>query len=602
MRSLKTTAIKLSYISSKRSYCHQFINPNFDSKATKSGGGNNTNDLLTNLGYIYQLPTAGLLHYLPLGLRTVKKIGDIIRKNLNNSIDANEFPVNEVSLSSISPTSLWVKTGRYPNDEVFTLNKNGDKNAKFLLVPTCEEEITAMMKPYLKSYKNLPQIVYQISRKYRYEKRPRGGILRGREFLMKDAYSFHVNERDALKCFDMMKSKYDLIFQAFKIPYVSAWADSGEIGGDRSMEYHYLHEIGEDKLMICDECGIASNIEKCQSTPVGKGQFKDPVEVTWCLNKEGDTLIGIYYPGTHELDPRRVVEAYGGEDLDLDTINMPNEKVLLKYQRENEDIMLASMVRLMDCRLHPRSNLPDFPLSKYSKFQFVTIDEVDLCFSKVGDVCEHCGTGHLRMEKSIEVGHIFYLGDKYSKPLDLKYVSKDNAQEVVKMGCYGIGLSRVLGSIAELTKDDIGLRWPSTIAPYTVSFVTPPNIHDDTSLLREIEHLKNNNSTNTSDDWLFDLRKDISLGKKINTSHAAGIPICCIIGRKSWPYIELEIRGKRYSNTWEKAYEMEGNGSKFDWVSKGEKASTNSKNRTFEKHLVHKDDLNSVLAILLKDL
>lgn len=664
MSSLKS--VKLSLLTQQRLF-HQFITKGFNPKKALAANKNlqslSTNDLLGNLGYIHQTSNAGILHYLPLGERVLQRIMKIIRTALNEGnnsayelmaikgkpdsptiyerndhkkkhqrkkeselqtsffADLVKFPIKECELSSLSSTSLWEKTGRFPSDEIFQL-----KDEKLLLVPTCEEEITAVMKKYITSYKDLPVIMYQISKKYRYEKRPRGGILRGREFYMKDAYSFHSSEDDALQCFDYMNEKYLKIFRKFKIPFYAAWADSGSIGGDKSMEFHYVdEEVGDDKLMLCNNteggCGHVSNVEKCLGPPNPEkiGKTMDNINIKWCYDKGAESLVCIYYPASEIIDLKKLNLSINGDKnklaVDAESFAMDSDAFLSKINEttSEDDLMMMPIVRVIDCRISPDARLPEFELKKYSKFQFFTLDDVDVCQSQEHDICEVCEIGEMETKKSVEVGHIFYLGDKYSKALDLKFTDEQNKQQIVTMGCYGIGVSRLIGAIAQLSKDKHGLRWPSTVAPYTVNFV-----FDNTNLVKSVENDSNDagdallerqvevdnfiqdfqSKSENNEYHYYDTRDSVSLGTKINASHAVGIPICCVIGGKqvAWPFVEIIIRGKRYGNSYLKKIDELQEKCQWTMIPSNEEADT------FEKHIVHKDDAYEVISTLIKDL
>ena len=221
-----------------------------------------THELFVKTGFFLH-PKPGLVHWMPLGFKILQNVERIVRKNME---DAGG---EEVSLSLLSLGALWQQTGRWENNELFKLHDS--KDDPYCLAATCEEEITAVVKQNLKLYRQLPQLFFQINKKYRDEMRPRSGLLRGREFIMKDAYSFDASEELALEAYDGMVAAYVKIFDELRIPYVKALADTGEIGGSLSHEWHYLHSsAGEDTLFTCVECGHSSNIEKTLSFPTEK--------------------------------------------------------------------------------------------------------------------------------------------------------------------------------------------------------------------------------------------------------------------------------------------------------------------------------------------
>lgn len=488
-----------------------------------------TQDLLQNLGFVRKTQS-GLFNWLPLGLRTLRKLEILIRKRMEENTGAME-----VSLSSLSAKSVWEKTGRWEISKELFQVKDAN-NVQYCLIPTCEEDITELAKNYITSHKDLPLIAYQIGRKYRDEKRPRGGLLRGREFIMKDAYSFASSEEQAIDIFQKMDNVYDKIFTDLKIPFKAALADSGDIGGEMSKEYHFLDPIGEDKVFSCDSCGTTSTLEKCDSLPTEAGNHSGDVDVRYGLSEDHATLICFYFPAGRTFN-WNLAQKVLDNDVDVTLRDTSNEKILEMYENENEDYMFTKILRVMDIRINSRSNFPDFPLKKYLKHNFGQIDEVSIVDALDKEICGRCEEGVLHASKSIEVGHIFHLGDKYTKPLGAKFRDENNKESVVSMGCYGIGVSRLIGAIAEIGRDHQGLRWPRVIAPYEVSIITNCKDHVD-----EVNVLK---AKVTQDLDTFDLDIEgtkLGFGSKIKLSHAVGVPLCVIIGSKSWPNVEIEIR------------------------------------------------------------
>ncbi|SCU83249.1 LAME_0C04478g1_1 [Lachancea meyersii CBS 8951] len=543
-----------------------------------------TQDLLQSLGFVKQTQS-GLVHWLPLGLRTLNKIKAIIR----NRMEANG-KAQEVSLSLLSPKALWENTGRWNNGELFKLRDS--KESDYCLAPTCEEEITSLMGSYISSYKDLPLTVYQIGRKYRDEKRPRGGLLRGREFLMKDAYSFDQTEQDAIKTFENMNNTYDLIFKDLRVPFVSAWADSGAIGGDLSKEYHFVHQSGEDTVLECDGCHQVSNVEKCHSYPQETNTYVGDVSVRYALNTARDTLICLYYPSNRTLNWNLVLAAME-RDVDSSLADASNEKVLQLFHadKSEDDLMFSSVVRVMDCRLSSKSKFPDFPLTQYLKSNFSQLDDVSLVDAEEGEICGACEEGTLKGSKSIEVGHTFFLGQKYSKLLNAKFTTKDNTEQVCEMGCYGIGVSRLVAAIAQVTRDEMGLRWPRSVAPFQISLCAAKS----DELLEEVA---SSLQTWNSDTWINQDAK-ANLGRKIATSHSLGIPVCVIVGKKQWPFVKLEVRAPYMTDKWRASQSQHRDA--WGWEC-DDSAETGTVSEPVQKHTVHKDHLKDVVGVILTDM
>lgn len=480
-----------------------------------------TLELLSRLG-IVTYPRSGLVNWSKTGLIIQNKINSIIRKHM----DSIQF--EELSLSLLSYKTGWIKTGRWNQPEIFKL-QNGKCAADFLLVPTCEEEITQYAKQELDSYKQLPLKFYQIKEKFRDEKRPRGGLLRGKEFLMKDGYSFDVDEEKALETYKSVVGAYHKIFDELGVPYVKAQADSGDIGGDLSHEWQYLNDTGEDTVFSCDSCGHVSNQEKTISYPKeGESVAGDGVSVRYFITDDKSTLVCAYYPAGRKLEPKFV-------QLEVpDMLLNADEKDVFKEFEQIDDLS-RRVVRVMDARLNSRSNFPDFPVEFHNRSMITTLTDVPIVLAEAGEVCGECDRGTLSEQRAIEVGHTFYLGNKYSKPLGLTVDVPEEGKVVSKtvmMGCYGIGVSRIVAAIAEINRDSDGLRWPRSIAPWEVTIV-------EASTSAEFGDVY----SRFSFDYRLDDR-DVSLGLKIKQSNMMGIPLVVILGKR-FPMVDIEVRGKR---------------------------------------------------------
>lgn len=535
-----------------------------------------THELFTKFGFINH-PKPGLVHWLPLGLAISQKVSQVIHRRMR------ECNAEEVNLSLLSSSQLWQETGRWDNSELFKL-KDSSKN-EFCLVATCEEEITKLIGANLNSYKNLPLLYYQINEKFRDEKRPRSGLLRGREFLMKDAYSFDLNEEAAMQTYNKVADAYYKVFQDLRIPFVKADADTGDIGGSLSHEWHYLHKVGEDTLFTCDECGNSSNIEKTLSYPEDVDNSVD-VSVQYFMTEDKNTLVCAYYPTDRTIEPSFVKEEV--PDLDL---NETNQDSILKEFSDEDTLISKKIIRMMDSRLNLRSNFPDFPIKFINRSLITTLIDIPIVTAVEDEICAKCEDGHLKLHRAIEVGHTFYLGDKYSKPLkcEVEVPNQDGSQQLtnVVMGCYGIGISRIIAAIGEINKDSTGFRWPSVIAPWNVTVVHSPKF-DDSEGTQVYELL---NAASIS--YRLDNRPKIGLGKKIKQSHMVGIPLTAILGNQ-FPLVEVEIRGRRYTDDllWKRVYETRD----FDW-----EIVTDADGNDI-KHLVHIDGVVRAINSLLIDM
>ncbi|KAG7835404.1 hypothetical protein KL942_005343 [Ogataea angusta] len=484
-------------------------------KLAKNIADLSTTELLIKAGYVSQ-PSAGLTHWLPLGLSTIRNIEEIIRKHHDRA------GCQEVSLSVMSHQSLWDKTGRWQNDELF---KVGD----FCLAATAEEEMTQLVQRTADSYKKLPVIAYQIGRKYRNEKRPRGGLLRGREFVMKDAYSFDVDQSSALRSFEKMNQVYYDIFKELNVPFVKANADSGAIGGDLSYEWHFLSESGEDTLLECDACGVVGNVERVRPHVAG-GCFADEAAVSYHLTRDNDLCL-IYYPKGRTVNFKFLKD----EDLVELRTDVSSEEAVRTYRQFGDD-EFRNIVRIMDVGVGPGTLLPDLEVA-YSRSRMTTFEGVPLTAAQAGDGCALCEAGKLQSFRGIEVGHTFYLGKRYSEPLDAGFVDSEGRKQHYEMGCYGIGVSRLVAAIAEVTRDADGLRWPASVAPIQVDIVVAGSYAGDLGAVEEfcaqLDGLR----------YRVDATEG-HLGEKLARSKRLGTPVQVIIG-KQFPKIEIELRGLR---------------------------------------------------------
>lgn len=479
-----------------------------------------THELLIKLGFLTN-PKPGLNNWLPMGLLVLNKLKSIIRTNLNN------HGCEELSLLILSSADKWEKTGRWGNTELFKLKDSSKSD--YCLSPTSEEDITLLVKNQITSYKELPITYYQVREKFRDEIRPRMGLLRAREFLMNDAYSFDVNEVQAMKSYNNMVSAYHEIFKSLKVPYVKADADSGDIGGDLSHEWHYPSVHGEDTLFKCEGCGSISNIEMTKSAPPKNHKPIDDTKEYFY--KDGDEILKIVVPKDREFEPKFLKVHYP--------------------QAEETDLTHATKT-VHDIRCDPEG-LP-------------------LVLAQENDHCGHCSSP-LKSFRAIEIGHTFYLGTKYTESLDFTLpvpIENSNGKTIDKhvvMGCYGIGISRIIAAVGDL-KDDKGFKWPISICPWTVTLVTPPKFKSEDIILDVVEGLN---------DFRWDNR-DIGLGNKIKQSNLLGIPIVVIVGR-NFPKVEVETR-------WDiSSPELESLGEKKDY-----------------KWIVHKDSLKQFLNILIKQM
>lgn len=464
----------------------------YTTKETPKDAELKSHQYLLRAGYIQQVG-AGIYNLLPLGYALLENIKSIIRENMNTS------GAQELSLGFVTPASLWQKSGRFEKYGKELLRFKDRKDQDFVLGPTHEEAIVECVKGRVKSYKQLPLNLYQIHLKFRDELRARFGLIRGREFVMKDAYSFHSSFEDLDREFALMESTYRKIFDTLGVEYAVVEADSGAIGGSGSKEFMLLTSCGEDTLLVCKKCGYASNIE------AGKRQKKNydlstqaPQEISTpnlksipelsnalnipahhilkCVAKgvrmqEGESKIALFYiNGADELEETKAYNALNKlEPLALELFDISAQELEEKgycvgfmgvgckgdYVIYDEEIKEGGVYL-------SGANKQD--LHAYIKIQ-ESSNKADLVAVQEGDECPCCGES-LGYKKGIEVGHIFKLGEKYSSPMGATFLNIDGKAQNFIMGCYGIGVSRLISAIAEQKSDERGLVWDENIAPY----------------------------------------------------------------------------------------------------------------------------------------
>ncbi|KAA8904148.1 hypothetical protein TRICI_005598 [Trichomonascus ciferrii] len=421
----------------------------------KAKGVSDVAELLVRNGYLRQ-SSSGAYNVLPLGVRVLQKVEGIVRRRMN------EVEGAEVQLTSLSPSGLWKKSGRYGNKEYYHVDKD-----KYVLAPTCEEEITNVVSGEVNSYRQLPLRLYQITRKYRDEKRPRGGLLRTKEFVMKDMYTFDEDKRAAEKTYRDVQAAYEQVFADIGVPVKMAEADSGAIGGELSHEFHYLSDAGEDKVINCPNCKYTANIERAAS--YGEVSQSAQANVAYFVNEDRDNLVAVYYPPERTLNLNLV-------KAEVPDIDFSVENPVEVFVEDLEDFVTKRLVRIIDPRIKPSIDLPELPFQA-ARNATTTLEDIPVVDVEAGEVCPVCDKPGLEERRAIEVAHTFYLGQKYSRPFDANVTGRDDVPRLIEMGCYGIGISRILSAVAEVLKDEEGLRWPKSIAPAdAVVVATDPEV------------------------------------------------------------------------------------------------------------------------------
>lgn len=528
---------------------------------------------LIRAGYLRQ-SHAGIFHMLPLGQKVQEKLERLIDKYML------QLGASKVSLSSISSQALWQQTNRLEGygPELFRLTDR--KDVPYLLAPTHEEEITTLVSKTVKSYKSLPLRLYQIGRKYRDEIRPRQGVLRSREFLMKDLYTFDYSIESALVTYGEVRAAYSRLFDELKIPYLVAEASSGDIGGDLSHEYHLPTLIGEDNVISCTSCDYVANEELATTRPSPSDDTSSTSAKVWRgVSKDRSTLINVWYPASFSDDDVNThaiksilpeLDSSLGDPIPFWSPTTPEQSNPSKPRQP------LRLVNIIDYRLGERlasaltmTAVPDMLLPEGSNLD-LSIIETDYITSlpngdvlntiriRDGDSCPRCESGKLKFQKAIELGHTFHLGTRYSDPLEAHVQIPSNLVEgkaeaqrtgkmttvSMQMGCHGIGVSRIIGAVADHLADEKGLNWPRAIAPFEVVVIPGKGLEKDGVIVSE--YLANSQVPRQLD-LLLDDRSE-SLPWKMRDADLIGYPVLIILG-KGWSSDRLcEVQCRRLSS------------------------------------------------------
>jgi len=506
---------------------------------------------LLRAGYIRKL-AAGIYEYLPLGLRVLRKIENIIRKYMD---DAGAL---EVLLPILTPAELWQETGRWDvyGKELFRLQDR--KGRDFALGPTHEETITDLVRKNIRSYKDLPKNFYQIQTKFRDEARPRYGLIRGREFLMKDAYSFDVSEEMAVKSYEIMKETYHKIFSELGLDYLMVEADVGAIGGKYSHEFVVKAANGEAHIVYCEKCGYAANVEAAKyefeldklppeeekplekvHTPgvssveeVAKFLGVDPKKIvkTLVYILDDGTAVAVLIRGDRELNETKLINYFGVIDAHLATSEELEKLGIVEGFVGPIGLELPVYADISVKDLHNfvvGANEKDYHYINVNiPRDFQPVEFVDFSTAKEGDPCPICKSP-LKETTGLEVGHIFLLGTKYSESMKAYFVDKDGREKPIIMGCYGIGVSRLMAAAVEQNHDENGIIWPENIAPFKLQILAL-NIKD--SKIKETAEEIYKKAKEKGIEVLYDDR-DMSPGAKFKDADLIGIPYRIVVGR-----------------------------------------------------------------------
>ena len=528
-----------------------------------------SHQLMLRAGLIRKL-AAGLYTWLPLGLRVLKKVEKIIREEMDRA------GALEVLMPAVQPAELWQESGRWDKYGPELLRISDRHQREFCFGPTHEEIITELARNELHSYRQLPINFYQIQMKFRDEIRPRFGVMRAREFLMKDAYSFHLDQASLQQTYELMHETYSRIFTRCGLRFRAVQADSGAIGGSTSHEFHVMADSGEDAIAFSSEGGYAANVEKAEAlapaaphaapaqelrmvdTPNARTiqdlveQFQQPIEqtiktlVVAASEAQESKLIALLVRGDHELNeikadnlpqvasPLRfatdneIEQAIGASPGSLGPINLPIPCIA--------DRTVASMVNFSaGANINGKHYFGinwkrDLPLPQIEDLRTVV----------EGDPSPD-GKGTLTIARGIEVGHIFQLGRKYSEAMQASVLDADGRAQVMTMGCYGIGVSRVVAAAIEQSHDQQGIVWPDSIAPFHVALL-PMKIAKSQRVKEAVDRLYAE-MTEAGIEVLLDDR-DVRPGVMFADMELIGIPHRVVVGERSLDQGEVEYRGR----------------------------------------------------------
>lgn len=513
-----------------------------------------SHQFLVRGGFIAQTG-AGIYDFMPLGKIVLEKIRAIVKKEMD------EAGANEVQFGFVTPLSLWSESGRALTMGSELLRFKDRKNGEFVLSPTNEEAVVNMVKNRVTSYKDLPLHLYQINTKFRDEARPRFGLMRGREFLMKDGYSFHSCEEDLVREFNLMEETYKKIYTKLGLDFRVVEADSGAIGGSGSKEFHVLASSGEDTIVVCDGCNYAANIEAAKRE-AKKYEFKDgelkKVETPNCTTiedvanflsvskeqtikavikkaifKDESKIVVFFVRGSDELEDTKAqnsVDALELIDATLDEIK--DAGVVAGYcglVDLPKDILVVADSELENSQgMVCGGNEENFHFINVDLKVIENIKYFDLIAVKEEDTCACCG-GKLSYTKGIEAGHIFQLGDKYSKAMNATFLDENGKAKPFIMGCYGVGVSRLVAAVIEQNHDEKGCIWTKSTTPFMVDIIVSNSKNEDEKNMGEkiYEELKASNV-----EVILDDRINARFGFKIGDFELLGFPYAIIIGKK----------------------------------------------------------------------
>lgn len=529
--------------------------------------------LMLRAGMIRRV-ASGMYTYLPTGVRVLRKVEQIVREEMNKA------GAIEVLMPMVQPAELWQESGRWDKMDAELLRFKDRHTRDFVLGPTHEEVITDLVRREITSYKQLPLSLYQIQTKFRDERRPRFGVMRAREFLMKDAYSFHLSQDSLQQTYNAMYQAYCNIFSRLGLDFRPVLADTGAIGGSMSHEFHVLAASGEDAIAFSDESDYAANIEMAEAlapqgeraaatqalAEVATPDAKTVADVAALLQQDmalvSKTLI-VYAAKTDDKAPQTLVALVLRGDHELNEIKaekLPQIQSPLVFASEEE---IRAAIGAGPGSLGPvgmpipvivdrsAAHLSDFICGANKDGYHLTgvnwdRDIKDYIVADLRNIVEGdaspCGKGKLVVKRGIEVGHIFQLGDRYSQALKAGVLNEEGKHQIMTMGCYGVGVSRIIAAAIEQNNDEYGIIWPDAIAPFQIALI-PMNMHKSVRIEEATVRLYNE-LTAAGFEVLFDDRKERP-GVMFADMELMGIPHSIVVGERNLDNQQVEYKNRR---------------------------------------------------------
>ncbi len=525
-----------------------------------------SHQLMLRAGLIRRV-TSGIYSWSPLGLRVLQKTENIVRDEMNKA------GALEMLMPSAQPAELWIESGRWEKFGPELLRFKDRHMRDYCLGPTHEEIITDFARQELKSYRQLPINFYQIQWKFRDEIRPRFGVMRSREFLMKDAYSFHIDAESLDKTYNKMYTAYSNILDRLELEYRAVLADSGAIGGSKSQEFHVVTQAGEDAIVYSTESDYAANVEAAEAIAVGtRGEATGALKKLETPNVHSIEDLAKFLNSPPEMHLKTLI-LHGKKAGELIAVCLRGDHELNEVKAENSGLFAVPLTFASDEEIAktlnttPGSigpvNLPIKAIfdrqaalmSNFScganetGFHYINVnigrdipepEVLDLREIKEGDPSP-CGKGKIAVARGIEVGHIFQLGDRYSKAMNATVLDQNGKATVMQMGCYGIGVTRIVAAAIEQRNDEAGIIWPQAIAPFSVSII-PMNYGKSEAVKAVTDKLYDQLLSLGVDVLLED--RNIRPGEAFSDHELIGIPYRLVIGDRSLKNNEIEFKAR----------------------------------------------------------